>query len=59
MTDVFDYTSPYGFLGRLADALFLKRYMTNLLKERNSVIKAFAENEDRYAKLLSIESLKI
>lgn len=59
MTDIFDYTSPYGFFGRLADALFLKRYMKNLLKERNCVIKDFAENEDRYAKLLSVESLKI
>lgn len=45
MTDVFDYTSPLGFLGRLADALFLKKYMTNLLQKRNHTIKEFAENE--------------
>src|SRR6476620_2976802 len=46
MTDYFDYTSPLGILGKLADSLFLKRYMTNLLKKRNQTIKAFAESED-------------
>jgi ligand-binding SRPBCC domain-containing protein len=44
MTDVFDYVSPYGILGKLADWLFLKRYMTDLLVNRNNVIKEHAEN---------------
>ncbi|MHC2993519.1 cell division protein, partial [Pontibacter sp. HJ8] len=44
MLDVFDYTSPWGVLGRLADHLFLEKYMTNLLKTRNEVIKDFAES---------------
>lgn len=44
MTDYFDYESPLGILGRLADRLFLKKYMTGLLKKRNWVIKDFAEN---------------
>src|SRR6185436_13838609 len=35
MTDTFDYTSPLGLLGRVADALFLERYMRALLAERN------------------------
>jgi len=52
MTDVFDYTSPYGFLGRMADVLFLKRYMTNLLLKRNAVIKDFAENPAHYTTVL-------
>jgi ligand-binding SRPBCC domain-containing protein len=45
MVDVFDYTSPFGLLGKMADALFLKRYMTEFLNERNQVIKAVAESE--------------
>ncbi|MGB3467549.1 MAG: SRPBCC family protein [Cyclobacteriaceae bacterium] len=44
MTDVFDYRSPLGILGKLADKLFLKAYMTDLLDRRNKTIKSFAEN---------------
>lgn len=43
MTDKFVYTSPFGPLGKLADALFLKSYMTELLVKRNVVVKEFAE----------------
>ncbi|MCV9385992.1 SRPBCC family protein [Reichenbachiella ulvae] len=43
MTDHFDYTSPLDLLGRLADVLFLQRYMTRLLTQRNQVIKEVAE----------------
>jgi ligand-binding SRPBCC domain-containing protein len=41
--DVFDYTSPLGLLGRIADVLFLERYMRNLLAGRNVVLKQLAE----------------
>jgi len=44
MIDYFDYTSPFGLLGKLADVLFLKVYMTKLLLKRNEVIKEFAES---------------
>ena len=44
MTDVFDYESPIGVLGRLADFIFLKLYMTRLLIKRNQTIKEFAES---------------
>jgi len=44
MTDIFDYTSPLGIIGKFVDALFLKRYMINLIKKRNLVIKDFAES---------------
>lgn len=44
MVDVFDYTSPLGFLGKVADWLFLKKYMTKLLVKRNEVIKEYAES---------------
>lgn len=39
MIDVFSYVSPCGALGKLADFLFLKRYMTKLLERRNLIIK--------------------
>ena len=45
MTDVFDYVAPLGVLGRLADRLFLERYMLRLLEERNAAIKRMAEEE--------------
>ncbi len=44
MIDFFDYKSPLGILGKLADKLFLKKYMTELLTERNRIIKEFAES---------------
>ena len=53
MTDVFDYTSPYGTLGRIADYLFLEKYMTNLLAERNRIVKVFAEDTDKHTKLIN------
>lgn len=43
--DVFIYKSPLGFLGKIADFLFLKKYMTNFLLERNKVIKEYAETQ--------------
>ncbi|SEC84564.1 hypothetical protein SAMN04489761_3753 [Tenacibaculum sp. MAR_2009_124] len=45
LIDVLEFRSPLGFLGRLADFLFLKKYMTNFLKERNETIKQYAESE--------------
>lgn len=45
MIDIFVYTSPFGILGKLADTLFLEKYMTDLLLERNRVIKEVAESE--------------
>lgn len=43
--DTFIYTSPLGLLGKLADFLFLEKYMTNFLKDRNLIIKEYAESE--------------
>ena len=51
MTDVFEYLAPFGFLGRIADKWFLEKYMTNLLLQRNKVIKEFAES-DKWKELL-------
>ena len=46
MKDVFDYDSPLGFLGNIADALFLENYMTELLESRSALIKTVAESDD-------------
>ncbi|MBB5397051.1 SRPBCC family protein [Mucilaginibacter sp. AK015] len=43
MKDVFIFKSPLSVFGNLADWLFLKQYMTNLLVKRNLVIKKEAE----------------
>jgi ligand-binding SRPBCC domain-containing protein len=44
MIDTFDYTSPLGPLGWLADRLFLRQYMSRLLRERNAYLKQVAES---------------
>jgi len=44
MEDLFSYTSPLGILGKLADVLFLEKYMTRLLEQRNTALKIAAEN---------------
>ena len=44
--DRFEYTSPLGWLGRVADWLFLEGYMERLLRQRNSFLKAAAEAPD-------------
>ncbi len=43
MRDLFDYESPLGWLGVIADRLFLEKYMKSLLKRRNALIKEAAE----------------
>jgi ligand-binding SRPBCC domain-containing protein len=43
MIDRFHFQSPFGILGKLANVLFLKQYMTNLLTTRNEYLKAKAE----------------
>lgn len=47
MRDIFDYTAPFGILGRLADRLFLRNYMEKLLSIRNLTIKEQAEKLSR------------
>jgi ligand-binding SRPBCC domain-containing protein len=43
MRDVFDYKSPLGWLGIMADHLFLESYMRTFLIKRNLLIKKVAE----------------
>ena len=44
MKDVFCFAAPLPVLGPLAEMLVLRRYMQNLLYERNAVIKQIAES---------------
>ncbi len=46
MTDVFDFASPFGPLGHLANWLFVTRHMRKLLGVRNQLIKSIAESGD-------------
>jgi len=43
MKDVFRFAAPLPVLGRLAEVVFLRRYMQALLSERNAVLKQIAE----------------
>jgi ligand-binding SRPBCC domain-containing protein len=45
MRDVFDFTSPLGLLGVLADRSFLIRHIRILLLQRNQTIRETAETE--------------
>jgi ligand-binding SRPBCC domain-containing protein len=46
MRDVFSFAAPLPILGLLAEFLFLRRYMQNLLRERDAAIKEIAESGD-------------
>ncbi|MBM7839314.1 ligand-binding SRPBCC domain-containing protein [Alkalihalobacillus xiaoxiensis] len=45
MTDTFTYKAPLGFLGHIANFLFLKAYMTRFLKQRTQELKHLAETQ--------------
>jgi ligand-binding SRPBCC domain-containing protein len=46
MRDDFRFAAPLGLLGWVAERLVLRRYMHDLLVERNAIIKQVAESED-------------
>ena len=45
MSDKIKLETPYGIIGKIVTRLFLKNYITTFLKERNEVIKEYAETE--------------
>lgn len=45
MTDIFEFESPFGIIGKIVNAVFLKNYMKKFLLERNRLIKNTAEAE--------------
>lgn len=44
--DRFDFDAPFGWLGRVVNALVLTRYMRELLRARNALLKHVAESDD-------------
>jgi ligand-binding SRPBCC domain-containing protein len=46
MRDLFDFQSPLGLLGRIANRLFLVEYMRRFLQTRHAQIKAVAKTEE-------------
>ncbi len=51
LIDLFSFESPYGFLGRWFNSLYLTKYMKRLLEQRNKTIKEYAESE-KWKKML-------
>ncbi|MBO1512729.1 SRPBCC family protein [Metabacillus bambusae] len=47
MIDTFDYTSPFGVIGKMVDQMFLEQYMKEFLITRNRYIKKIAEEKVR------------
>ncbi len=44
MTDIFEFESPLGRIGKFFNKIFLTQYLKNFLLERNSLIKTRAES---------------
>ncbi|MFS0674402.1 SRPBCC family protein [Ornithinibacillus sp. 179-J 7C1 HS] len=44
MIDIFEYRSPFGIVGNIADYLFLEKYMRKFLENRGKELKKLAEN---------------
>ncbi|MBS4201463.1 SRPBCC family protein [Bacillus sp. FJAT-49732] len=45
MKDTFSYKSPFGILGKIADTLFLEKYMRNFILNRAKGLKKIAEKK--------------
>lgn len=44
MIDLFHFESPYGTIGKWVNSFYLKKYIKDLLLQRNDVIKQYAES---------------
>ena len=45
MIDLINFETPYGKIGKIVNALFLKSYLQKFLIKRNQVIKEYAETQ--------------
>lgn len=45
MIDKINFTSPYGLIGKIVNSIYLTQYLEKLLKNRNNVIKDYAETQ--------------
>jgi ligand-binding SRPBCC domain-containing protein len=52
MIDILEFESPYGFIGRWFNFLYLKKYLEKFLIKRNQTIIQYAETEKWKAVLL-------
>jgi ligand-binding SRPBCC domain-containing protein len=43
--DILRIEAPYGFIGKIGETLFLKRYMINLLRKKNEDLKTLIEKK--------------
>lgn len=43
MRDTLEWTSPFGFLGRIADTILLENHLRKFVSERNRMLKETAE----------------
>ncbi|KAF2513427.1 SRPBCC family protein [Flavobacterium foetidum] len=48
MTDLLQYETPFGILGKCFDALFLKKHLTKFLLERNKILNQTSEKESLF-----------
>lgn len=46
LRDELRFAAPLGVLGRIAETLVLRRYMTRFLERRNAVVRRVAESEE-------------
>lgn len=46
MIDRFEFSSPFGVLGRIVDRVFLERYLRRFIVNRNAILKRTAESDD-------------
>jgi ligand-binding SRPBCC domain-containing protein len=46
MRDEFHFSAPLGLLGRVAEWMFLTRYMESFLRSRNQTLRDLAESQD-------------
>jgi ligand-binding SRPBCC domain-containing protein len=44
MTDILEFESPFGIIGKVFNKLFLKNYLIKFLLKRNNLIKTTAES---------------
>ena len=46
MTDVMEFSAPFGILGRIVEKALLRRHMLQLLVRRNECLRRTAEGDD-------------
>ena len=46
LVDRFEYSAPFGLLGKFVEVLFLTRYMRSFLVVRNATLKSLAESSE-------------